>query len=230
MAWGVRLGETVLLWPPVFCFTLGLNLHVFPGKVKQERKSRFFLKVREMLRTEEGGWDQDGVRLADVLWKWVRPCQPSRSCLPPGLETGFVLSWCFPEHPFGGTQVQLLGLFCLLAWILASVNWSYMRVVLGAGGCGTRPPWITGRRTAIGNWCSGPHTRASPLATGWILPIGSDGWSLEVTRMHSLKSTLVLCGHSTLELGTAQYLHVPFFFHFGEKRIQTNKNHLFTVP
>lgn len=37
-------------------------------------------------------------------------------------ENGLMLSWCFPEHPFGGTQVQLLGVSCLPASILASVN------------------------------------------------------------------------------------------------------------
>lgn len=34
----------------------------------------------------------------------------------------FYAALVFPEHPFGGTQEQLLGLSCLPASILASVN------------------------------------------------------------------------------------------------------------
>lgn len=130
-----------------------------------------------MLRTVEGGWDQDGGELADVLWKWVRTCQPARSFLPPGncLQTGFELPGVFWSILLGALRYSCWASFAFWHgfWFLLT---EAMRVVLGAGGCGTRPPPpITGRRAAVGELVLCATHPCQPFAY-WLNPSHREWW------------------------------------------------------
>lgn len=105
-------------------------------------------------------------------------------------------------------------------WLLLT---EAMKVVLGAGGCVTCPPWShlpsTGRRAAVGKLVLCTTHQCQPFAyclnpshgRRWVKPWGHRD------------------AQSKFHTGTVQafnirtQLHFPSFFHFDKKRNQTNK-------
>lgn len=85
-------------------------------------KSQRSVKYRERrLKPRWGRAGRCSVRMSQGLSASQELPAP-RQLLGARKEIGFMLLWCFSEHPFGGTQVQLLGLSCLPASILVFVN------------------------------------------------------------------------------------------------------------
>lgn len=165
-------------------------------------KSQRNVKYRE--RRLKPRWGE----LADVLWEWVRACQPARSCLPPGncLEQGRRLVLCCS----GVFQSILLGALRYNCWASLAFQhqfWCLLILSCSYGGSfGDGWVWylslsITGRGEGLlfGNGCAVPHTGASPLLLAESFPREMIGKAW-VTWMHSLNPTLLVPGHSTLEL------------------------------
>lgn len=200
MAWGVRLGRSCACVAscPLLSSVSPAGLICLLSWGDKARRNLHF-KSQRMLSAEKGGWNQDG-KAGRCLWRWVRTWQPSRSCLPPGncLEPVKRLVLCCP----GVFQSILLGALRYSCWASLAFQhqfWLWLILSWSYGGS-LRGGWMWHSSLRITRSFAA-HTCASPLPTCWILPQGRDGWSLGVTWMQSLNSTLVVHGSSTLGLG-----------------------------